>query len=209
MQGSDVTLDRATLASAVHDLRNPLAVILGMASVLRARAMPRDKDCLDAIAVECGRLSRMVDNLMAASRMGMAPAREWLPADELASQSIARLESVLGGTSIALDVEAGVLVHVEPMLGELLLVNVLEAVAGPPDGRLELLIRRDNGGTVIDVRGSIAFADDRSLPLMIAQQIASVHGGTLEALDPSGGGSLIRIKIPDAAERPAPVEVTP
>ena len=203
MQGSDLTLDRATLASAVHDLRNPLAVIVGMASVLRARAMPRDRDCLDAIAMECGRLSRMVDNLMAASRLGSAPAREWLPADELASAAIARLESVLGGTSIALDIADGALVHVEPMLGELLLVNVLDALASPPEGRLELAIHRDNGRSVIEVRGATALADDRTLPLAIAHQLVGAHGGSLETLDPNGGGALVRITIPDAGERPA------
>jgi len=140
---------------------------------------------------------------MAASRLGSAPAREWLPADELASSAITRLEGVLGGTPIAVAIASGVLVHVEPTLGELLLVNVLEALACPPDGRFELAIRRDNGSAVIEVRAATKLAAERSLSLSIAHQLVAAHGGTLEALDPNGGGTLIRITIPDAAERPA------
>ena len=208
MQGSDLTLDRATLASAVHDLRNPLAVIVGMASVLRARAMPRDRDCLDAISTECNRLARMVDNLMAAARIGdLPPQREWIPADELASAAIERLEGLAPGTSVALEIQNGVLIHIEPVLGELLLVNLLEYLASPREGRLELSISRSNGAVSIEVHGTAASTVARdALELLIPRHIVHAHGGTLEKLEPEAGGALVRATLPDGAPRP---EVTP
>jgi len=202
MQGSDLTLDRATLASAVHDLRNPLAVIVGMTSVLRARAMPRDRDCLDAINVECNRISRMVDNLMAAARTGSVGEREWIPVDELASLAVARLEGILPNTAIALDVPRNELVHADPVLVDLLLVNILELLAWQVDSRVSLAIKRENGGTVIEAHGSGTGSGAPSVNMMIAQNIAEAHGGSLERLDPASGGSLVRVVLPDAAARP-------
>lgn len=208
MQGSDLTLDRATLASAVHDLRNPLAVIVGMASVLRARAMPRDRDCLDAISMECNRISRMVDNLMAVTRAGTTSAREWIPADELASASVARLEGVLAGTSISLDVPTDELVHVDPVLGELLLANILDVLAWPANGRVTLAIKREARATVIEAHGMVTCAGGPTVSIVIARHIAEAHGGSLEQLEPPGGGMLVRVVLPDGADRPR-LEVTP
>jgi len=202
MEGSELTLDRATLASAVHDLRNPLAVIVGMTSVLRARAMPRDRDCLDAINLECNRISRMVDNLMAVARVTGVGAREWLPADELASAAIERLEGVLTGTAVALEVPNNELVHVDPVLGELLLVNILELLAWPVDGGVTLAITREDKRTVIQAHGTVGDAGAPCVNLMIAQKIAEAHGGSLERLEPAGGGTLIRVVLPDGAARP-------
>lgn len=209
MQGPALSLDRATLASAAHDLRNPLAVILGMTTVLRARAMPRDRDCLDAIATECNRLSRMVDNLMAVTRIDAAPNREWIPADDLASAAIARLEGLVTGVSVALEIQSGVLVHVEPGFGELLLLNVLEHLAWTADGRIQLAIRHENGNVTIDVHGPAPADGNGTLGLEIARRIAEAHDGRLEKLSPTGGGALVRVELPDAGERPAPAtEVT-
>jgi len=208
MEGSELTLDRATLASAVHDLRNPLAVIVGMTSVLRARAMPRDRDCLDAINMECNRISRMVDNLMAVARAANVGARDWIPADELASAAVGRLEGILTGTAVALEVPSDELVHVDPVLGELLLVNILELLAWPADGGVTLAITREDKRTLIQVHGTVAGAGAPCVNLMIAQKIAEAHGGSLERLEPAGGGTLIRVVLPDGAARPEP-EVTP
>ena len=78
----------AVLASLGHDLRTPLATILGAASSLREldlSAAARD-DLLTAIEEEAERLNRHVANLLQLSRLelGAAPRRDWVDLNDIA-----------------------------------------------------------------------------------------------------------------------------
>ena len=84
---------RSSLLSAVsHDLRTPLAVITGSATSLRddADKLPPEAraELLSTIVDDAQRLERMLANLLQLTQVetGLAPAREWVPADEVKYQ---------------------------------------------------------------------------------------------------------------------------
>jgi PAS domain S-box-containing protein len=96
----DVTRERRVerlkadfIATVSHELRTPVTPIAGYADLLRRRgdAMTPEKrkECLDVIVDRAGHLSRLVEDLLLASRMsateGASPVQVELAADDLAS----------------------------------------------------------------------------------------------------------------------------
>src|SRR5690349_8474438 len=145
---------RTLLSTVSHDLRTPLSVITGRASVLRATAREEHRRDLDTIVHEAQRLSRTLENLLAITenRPETAP-REWIPVEELVGGVLARLESSLDGRPVKVDVPDDLLAHVDPVRGELLLANLLDHAAThtPPGAPIELTAKRDGRAVAIDV----------------------------------------------------------
>jgi two-component system, OmpR family, sensor histidine kinase KdpD len=142
---------RSSLLSAVsHDLRTPLASITGAATSLRddANLAPATRDELvDAICDEAERLERLVANLLDMTRLesgALSLKRDWVPVDELVSSALTRLEARLGDRPVHVSLPEDLpLVHVDPVLFEQLLVNLLENAAKytPPGSALEISAR--------------------------------------------------------------------
>lgn len=212
---------RTALLSAVsHDLRTPLAVITGMASTLRESAPGSEHDALDTIVGESARLGRIVENLLAVTKVeaGAQPRREWVPIEELVGAALERL--ALG--SIGIDIPPDALAHIDPVLGELLLANLLDnASKHAPDAPIELSARRDDKAIVVEIAdrgpGIPAGTEHRvfdrffratqrdngvGLGLAVCRGITAAHHGTIEATNRAGGGAVFRVRIPDAAEMP-------
>jgi len=219
---------RTALLSAVsHDLRTPLAVITGTASALREAAAPAAHEALDTIVHESARLGRIVENLLAVTRVeaGTRPRREWVPIEELVGVALARLDASLGDRTIDVAIGEDVVGHIDPILGELLLVNLLDnATKHTPVGApIALTARRDGPAVVLEVadrgpgipageevqvferfvRGSDARVDGGvGLGLAVCQGISAAHDGTIEAVRRDGGGTVFRVRVPDAATLP-------
>ncbi len=89
-------LRSALLSSISHDLRTPLATILGSVTTLRelGEAMPAEAraDLLAAIEEETDRLSRFVANLLAMTRLeaGVAVKRDWTDAADVLRAALTR-----------------------------------------------------------------------------------------------------------------------
>jgi two-component system, OmpR family, sensor histidine kinase KdpD len=147
---------RSSLLSAVsHDLRTPLASITGAATSLRddVNLAPATRDELvDAICDEAERLERLVANLLDMTRLesgALSLKRDWVPVDELVSSALTRLEARLGDRPVHVSLSEDLpLVHVDPVLFEQLLVNLLENAAKytPPGSALEISARVQLGG---------------------------------------------------------------
>ncbi len=218
---------RSTLLSAVsHDLRTPLAVITGMASTLRDAAGPGDREALDTIVGEAQRLSRILLNLLAITKVesGAEPRREWVPLEELVGAALGRLELELAGRVVKVEVAGDVLAHVDPTLADQLLVNLIDNAAKhtPPDAPLEIRARREATAALIEVadrgpglpagpadqvfekffRGRETSASGVGLGLAVCRAIARAHHGRIEAVPRDGGGAVFRVVIPDAAALP-------
>src|SRR5262252_8416357 len=118
---------RTLLSSISHDLRTPLSVVAGRANVLRATAPDAQRRDLDTIIAEAQRLSRTLENLLAVTDHERAANREWVPVEELVGAVLARLEPGLAGRNVSVDVPDNLLAHVDPVLGELLLANLVDA----------------------------------------------------------------------------------
>ncbi|CAM3394465.1 Sensor protein KdpD [Halomonas lysinitropha] len=141
-------LRSALLSSVSHDLRTPLASIIGSASTLRELADQLDEadriELLDGILSESERLDRYIQNLLDMTRLGQGGLkleRDWISLEDLVASALRRLGPVLKGLHIERDWPEDLpLLNVHPALIEQALVNVIENAArfSPPGGVLRL-----------------------------------------------------------------------
>lgn len=130
-------LRSALLSSVSHDLRTPLASIIGAASSLRtldAQLTQQDRfELLDGVLSESERLNRYIQNLLDMTRLGhgdMKIERDWVAFDDLVASARKRLGSILDGLQIKQHWPDNLpLLYVHPALIEQALVNVLENAA--------------------------------------------------------------------------------
>jgi two-component system sensor histidine kinase KdpD len=125
------------LTSLSHDLRTPLASILGAATTLTANGELYDvnqtKEMLSTIREEAERLDRFVGNLLDMSRLeagalGVKP--ETVELIELVEVAVKRLARRLLGHRVVLDLPDDLpLVLVDPLLLEQAIVNLLDNAA--------------------------------------------------------------------------------
>lgn len=130
-------LRSALLSSVSHDLRTPLASIIGSAGTLEnyGEAM-NDADrrsLLETIRVEGERLDRYIQNLLDMTRLGqgnLTLRRDWIGVDELIGSAIVRLQRYQPGArfTMTLDDDVGP-IWVHPALVEQALFNVFENAA--------------------------------------------------------------------------------
>jgi len=219
-------LRNALLSAVSHDLRTPLAVITGIATTLREHAPATARADLDVIVGEAERLSRILQNLLAVTKVegGAVPRREWVPIEELVGAALARIDGPIADRQIAVEVPGDLLAHIDPILGELLLVNLVDnATKHTPAGTLiELSARRAGTSTVIEVadrgpglppgverlvferffRAAPSATSGVGLGLAVCRGIALAHGGTIDAIRRAGGGTVFRVVLPDAEPFP-------
>lgn len=106
-------LRSALLASISHDLRTPLATILGSVTSLRQlgdRMQPAERaDLLEAIEEEADRLSRFVADLLAMTRLeaGLDVRRDWTDVGDALRAAVAHLRRVHPGHPVEIEVAAG------------------------------------------------------------------------------------------------------
>lgn len=145
-------LRSALLSSVSHDLRSPLASMIGSASSLvgYGDAMP-DADrrsLLDTIVLEGERLDRYIQNLLDMTRLGhegLVLRRDWIGVDELVGAAVGRLRRYQPDVVVASDVAASLApLWVHPALVEQALFNVLENAAkfSPPGAPVRIEARR-------------------------------------------------------------------
>jgi two-component system sensor histidine kinase KdpD len=130
-------LRSALLSSVSHDLRTPLAAIIGAAGSLDSygggMSAGDRHDLLQTIREEGERLDRYIQNLLDMTRLGhggLALNRDWIGVDELIGSAIGRLQRYQPDVrfDVRISGEAG-LIWVHPALVEQALFNVLENAA--------------------------------------------------------------------------------
>nr|WP_300310262.1 sensor histidine kinase KdpD [Halomonas sp.] len=130
-------LRSALLSSVSHDLRTPLASIIGAASSLRdldEQLSTEDKrELLDGVLGESERLNRYIQNLLDMTRLGhgaMKIERDWVTLPDLVNSALKRLGAPLAKLHVtrhwAVDLP---LLYVHPALIEQALVNIIENAA--------------------------------------------------------------------------------
>ncbi|TFH85205.1 DUF4118 domain-containing protein [Billgrantia azerbaijanica] len=141
-------LRSALLASVSHDLRTPLASIIGSASSLRELEPQLSADdrreLLDGILAESERLNRYIQNLLDMTRLGQGGLkieRDWIALDDLVASALQRLSAEMEGLEVVRDWPDDLpLLHVHPALIEQALVNVIDNAArfSPSGGRVTI-----------------------------------------------------------------------
>jgi two-component system sensor histidine kinase KdpD len=154
-------LRSALLSSVSHDLKTPLASIIGSVSSLleyREILKPDDqRELLRTVLEESQRLNRYIQNLLDMTRFGLHKIelhREWVDLNDLVSAATERLATPLEGLEVRVDLASDVsLIRVHGALVEQALVNILDNAAGfsQRGDPLEIRSRADDGAVIIDV----------------------------------------------------------
>src|SRR4249919_2649529 len=153
VSGETERLRAALLSSVSHDLRSPLATIVGSAeslSVYRDKLSQDDQAVLaENILIEGQRLDRYIQNLLDMTRLGQGSLkveREWVGLDEICGAVLPRLRKLYPAVEVVLELPPDLpLLHVHPALIEQALFNVLENAAkfSPPGEPVNLSAERD------------------------------------------------------------------
>jgi len=154
-------LRSALLSSVSHDLRSPLAAMIGSADSLSNYAQAMDvsdrRALLDTIVVEGERLDRYIQNLLDMTRLGhdgLKLNRDWIGVDELIGSAARRLQRYQPDVRLQLDIPAALApIWVHPALIEQAVFNVMENAAkfSPPDVPVQVRARQHDGELSIDV----------------------------------------------------------
>ena len=141
-------LRSALLSSVSHDLRTPLVSIIGSASGLAscdgALSNADRAQLVQTILEESERLNRFVQNLLDMTRLGygaLQPNREWVDLREVVGRAQRQMARSLSLLNVEVQIPEDLpILHVDPVLIEQVLVNILDNAAkySPAGGRIEI-----------------------------------------------------------------------
>ncbi|KQT58451.1 histidine kinase [Methylobacterium sp. Leaf456] len=150
-------LARALLTSISHDLRTPLASVLGSASTLRDldAALPAESkaELLATIIEESERLNRFIVNLLDMTRLEAGAVTPNLASQDIAETvdtALRRTQKILADHRVAVEIDPDLpVLHLDPVLFEQVLVNLLDNAAKyAPEGSTVTVRARHDGRTV-------------------------------------------------------------
>lgn len=154
-------LRSALLSSISHDLRTPLATMIGSVSSLidlRDSLAPEQQDeLLDSTLSEARRLDRYIQKLLDMTKIGQGELkleRDWVGLDDIISVALRRLQPLLQGQMIHTCLPAELpLLYVHGALLEQAVFNVLENAVRftPQAGEIRISARSDAGQLQIDI----------------------------------------------------------
>lgn len=219
----------ALLSSLSHDLRTPLASILGsVTGLLDARAQlsaATRHDLLTTIQEEATRLNRYVGNLLNMTRLEagtLKPQRDWHSVEEVVGSALAHAGT--NGHTVKLRVPSDLpLIPFDFVLLDQVLVNLLDNAYkfSPPNAPVEIFASvqdqflqvtvADRGATLAEAELDRIFEKFYRAPggqrtvglglgLSIAKGIVEAHGGTMFAKPRAGGGMEIGFRLPTRPE---------
>ena len=128
------TLRNSLLSSISHDLRTPLATIIGAASTLETDAERLDdgnrKILLGAISEEAQRMSDLTTKILEMARLEAGEVllnRQWYSPEEIVGSALRRLDKKLKSRQIKVHIEdCPALIHVDAVLLQQVMVNLLD-----------------------------------------------------------------------------------
>ena len=154
-------LRAALLTSISHDLRTPLASILGAVSSLRGDpekyGAAEREELLATLQDEAERLNRFVANLLDMTRLESGAIElqlDLIEIDEIVGVALRRAESVLGHHRVAVDIAPDLpMLRLDAVLFEQVLFNLLDNAAkySPAGSRIDLRASRDGGLVEIEI----------------------------------------------------------
>ncbi|MBA2487182.1 MAG: sensor histidine kinase KdpD [Nitrospira sp.] len=152
----------AVLSSVSHDLRTPLATMVGASSALlnssnRPLSTESQQELIRSISDEAGRLDRLLKNLLDMTRLeagAMQLRTDWNSLEEVVGTALARVESRLASHPVSTTFPENLpLVLVDGVLIEQVLINLMENAAkySPPDGPIEVTAAVKDGAILMEV----------------------------------------------------------
>lgn len=224
-------LQSTFLAAISHDLRTPLAAIIGAASSLqtqRDKLSPHEQNrLLGSIVSEATYLSTVTENTLQLVQLAgptQELRRDWESMEEIVGAVLTRVRERDPTRRIKSSVPKDLpLVKADPVLLAQLIANLLDNALKYSEDTIELTVSSDGQEFTVSVkdRGPGIPADeqarmfvpyaggDRStqrgigLGLAVCRAIATAHGGQLTYRPRSGGGSCFVLTLPVEAQQAA------
>ncbi len=154
-------LRSALLSSVSHDLRTPLASIIGSSTSLLeygdAFSKENQKELLTTIAEEAQRLDRHIQNLLDMTRLGQGSLtlkRDWVDIHDIISSATDRMQNALKDISLDIQISPTVpLLWIHGVLIEQAVVNLLDNAIhfSPVGGSISITSKADNENFIIEV----------------------------------------------------------
>lgn len=221
-------LRAALLSSVSHDLRTPLTSIKAAASsLLQEDVHWSDEErhsFTQTIEREADRLNRLVENLLDLSRIeggALTLEKEWYPIDELLHDVLGRMEPLLQGRTVKLDLPADLPpVELDYLMIDQVFTNLLEnAQRHTPQGSSieitvltsasELILSVADHGPGIPpsdlerifdkfyrVMGPARKRGGTGVGLSVCRGFVEAHGGRIWAENRRSGGSVFHLTLP-------------
>lgn len=212
---------RNSLLSAIsHDLRTPLASLVGLADALELTPpalSEAQREVAGAMRQSAQRMNALVNNLLDMARLQAGAVqlnRAWQPLEEVVGSALAACGALLAGRDIRVDLPDGLpLLHLDTVLIERVLVNLLEnATKYTPAGSAIQVTARERSDSVVILlddhgpglpKGHEARVFEKfergqresalpgvGLGLAICRAIVQAHGGTIEGHNRESGGAV-------------------
>jgi heavy metal sensor kinase len=215
-------------ADASHELRTPLTILRGELEAIATQPQlaPEARELIGSVLEETERLVKIVEHLLAISRLDAGEARMELARFDLADLAAVTTEQMrllAEDKQITLGCDAARPVEVEGDRARLkqVLVNLLDNAIKytPAGGAVQVSISAANGHAVLEVADNGLGIPARALPhvferfyrvdkarsrqmggaglgLSISKSICAAHGGQIRAESVEGRGSRFRVELP-------------
>ncbi len=219
------------LAGVAHDLRNPLATMkMGLSLIVCPEWSPGSARARELLDRQIDRMSRMVDDLLDATRFEAGSLRMNVEVFDLAERVREAVEvhgAAFPAHRMLIDApQAPVCVRGDPVRIDQVLNNLLTNAAkfSSPGSRVDVRLSAAERTAVIEVQDrGIGMTDEElrdvfapfrrhapeaapgaGLGLSIAQRIVRAHGGRIDVEAQIGEGSTFRVRLPLAPEDSRP-----
>ena len=154
-------LRNSLLAALSHDLRTPLAALVGTAEILVAsqpRLSTQQLELAESLSEKSQRMADMVTNLLDMARIQSGEVRlrlDWQSIEEIIGGAVKHAHGALGQRPISVHIDPGVsLVECDAVLIERVLANLLENAGKytPAQTPVEILVRAADQELLVSVR---------------------------------------------------------
>jgi len=222
------------IAGVAHELNNPLTAILGYAQLLESEGLnERAADFVNKLFKQAQRTHRVVQSLLSFARQ-RKPQKEHVEICKVLDETLALRDYDLKVNDIHLERDfepTALAVTADPHQLEQVFLNIinnavdamLEAGKGgtlkvrlyAKDGNLHTEFHDSGAGIKEPHRIFEPFYTTKSvgkgtgLGLSICYGIIQEHGGQISARNAAGGGGVIEVVLPSAAQSAAPEKATP
>jgi two-component system sensor histidine kinase KdpD len=226
LQMESERLRNSLLAAISHDLRTPLAALVGMADSLALMEPPptgAQGEIVTSMREAALRMNSLVNNLLDMARLQAGPVqlnRQWQPLEEVVGSALKAMSGSLDPARVRVSLPEDLpLLDVDAVLLERVLCNLLEnAVKYTPAGSAieisaqasdtHVTLRVDDHGPGLPKGREEAIfemfergrkesaAPGVGLGLAICRAIVQAHGGTIRGETRPGGGARFSVDLP-------------
>ena len=218
----------AIVSRAAHELRTPLAVIMGYASTLVDAAAKMDREtevkCAEAIVLGSTQLQTILDSMLIVDQVerdGVRLNMMDLDLGELVLETVRDLQSLTRRHSLSVDVLDEVEVRADASKVRQIITNLISNAAkfSPAGGAIKvgvsamdshgcLTVEDEGPGIPAEHLGKVFEQYERlgssqkgmGLGLYISRRLALAHGGDLSVRNRDSGGARFELSLPHPAE---------